>query len=401
LCSKGAYYFEENYEMHKYLNASTLLIVILSAVGFVFGQSGKPSVISAEVVSVSNNKLAVSTKTGQIDVILSDKTSYKRVSAEKPDLQAATPSALSDIGVGDKLIVTGFPSEDGKSIPARAVYLMTKADITQKQAKESEQWKTRGITGRVASVNPQTNQIEVEQRTLMGSTKITLTPKEKVKFLRYAEDSIRYDEAKASSINEIKLGDMLRALGDRGSDGASFSAEEVITGAFQTIAGTVKSIDVDKKEILVKNLQTGKDVNVLVGDASMMKRFPAEAAERMAGFQMGGGVRPVGQGAAPAGAGGQGQASGMGRGGFGSGGRGGNVDEMLDRFPNITAADLKPGDMIAFSSTKGTNIDRVKAIKLLAGVEPFLRLAQAGNGSQRGQGVQGGFTIPGLDGVGF
>jgi hypothetical protein len=58
--------------------------------------------------------------------------------------------------------------------------------------------------------------------------------------------------------------------------------------------------------------------------------------------------------------------------------------------------------MIAFSSTKNANVDRFKAIKLLAGVEPFLRMAQAANGNnQRGQGVQGGFTIPGLDGVGF
>ena len=74
---------------------------------------------------------------------------------------------------------------------------------------------------------------------------------------------------------------------------------------------------------------------------------------------------------------------------------------MLERFPDITTAELKPGDMIAVSSTKNTAMDHVKAIKLLAGVEPFLRMAQASPGRQRGQGVQGGFTIPGLDGVGF
>ena len=74
---------------------------------------------------------------------------------------------------------------------------------------------------------------------------------------------------------------------------------------------------------------------------------------------------------------------------------------MIERFPDITAADLKAGDMIAISSTKGTATDRVKAIKLLAGVEPFLRMAQA-SGGQRGQGgIQGGFTIPGLDGIGL
>ena len=74
---------------------------------------------------------------------------------------------------------------------------------------------------------------------------------------------------------------------------------------------------------------------------------------------------------------------------------------MLDRFPTITLADLKVGDMIAIASTKNGNIDRITAIKLLAGVEPFLRMAQGTTGGRRGQGVDGGFSIPGLDGVSF
>jgi hypothetical protein len=82
---------------------------------------------------------------------------------------------------------------------------------------------------------------------------------------------------------------------------------------------------------------------------------------------------------------------------------GGSIDDMLDRFPNITVADLKVGDMIAASSTKGADSDRVTAIKLLSGVEPFLKAPQAAgarqNGGQRGQ--DSGFTIPGLDGIGL
>jgi hypothetical protein len=74
---------------------------------------------------------------------------------------------------------------------------------------------------------------------------------------------------------------------------------------------------------------------------------------------------------------------------------------MLERFPNITAADLKVGDMIAVSSTKGANLDRITAIKLLAGVEPFVRAAQMsaaaqGGGSRRSVDL----NIPGLDGFG-
>ena len=74
---------------------------------------------------------------------------------------------------------------------------------------------------------------------------------------------------------------------------------------------------------------------------------------------------------------------------------------MFERFPTITIAELKPGDVIAVSSSKNGNAQRVNAIKLLAGVEPFLRVAQmqaaaAARGGQGGRQVE--FSIPGLDG---
>jgi len=356
----------------------------------------KPTFVSGDIAAMNASSVTVNTKTGTVEVKLTEKTAYKKASADNFNPLTAVPGTFSDLSVGDKVTISALPSADGKSSVARTVYFVAKGDISAKESARTEDWRKRGITGRVASVNPEANSIEVEMRSMAGSTKLALTPKEHAKFLKYADNSIRYDEAKPSSIADIKPGDMLRALGDRGTDGATFTAEEIITGAFQTIAGTVRSVDVDKKEVLIKNLQTGKDITILVGEASVFKRFPAEMAERMASFG-GGGVRPAGQGT-PAGQG-QSQAAGQGRGGMG-GGRG-NIDEMLDRFPNITAADLKPGDMIALSSTRNGSVDRIKAIKLLAGVEPFLRMAQATNGTQRGQGVQGGFTIPGLDGTGF
>lgn len=398
-------------------NILITVLIFLGSGGFsyVLGQTPtgglKPSVVTGDVVSVSDKKLVVNAKSGPIDVALTAKTEFKRVSPENPSLKTATAAALSEIGVGDKLMVTGILAPDGKSIPARAVYLMTKSDISQKNAKAAEQWRTRGIAGKVVSVNQQTNQINVEIRNLTGSSKLTLTPKADAAFLRYAQDSERFDEAKPSNLGDVKAGDMLRAMGDKSPDGAGFSAERILTGAFQTVAGTVVSVDVAKNEVVIKNLQTKKDVTVIVNDTSVLKKFPVEMAERMAGFQGGaGGARPVGQGdgARPVGQGqtpgAQGQMpSGAGRGGFGvARGGGGGIDDMLDRFPTITAADLKAGDMIAVSSSKNGNMDRIRAIKLLAGVEPFLRMAQAGSGGgQRGQGVQGGFSIPGLDGVGF
>ena len=403
----------------------TVFIFLFSgAFGLVFGQTAdiniKPSYIVGEVVSAGDKKFTVNTKTGPLNIIITDKTVFKHASAQNPNLTTATPGAITDIGVGDKLTVSGILAADGKSMPARQVYFVTRADVAAKNAREAEEWRKRGITGKVVTVNPQTNQMTLEIRGMVGSTKSVITPKENAKFLRYAPDSIRFDEAKPSTLAEVKVGDMVRALGDKSVDGTSFAAEQVIAGAFQTIAGTVKSVDVGKNEIVITNLQNKKDVTISISDTSVLKRYPAEMAERLAGVQMAG-ARPTGQGnpqgnvqVRPANPQGEGQTPGGGRGGFGGargaggpgGAAGGNIDEMLDRFPNITASELKVGDMIALSSSKSADMSRIKAIKLLAGVEPFLRAAQMGNGGGRGQGAgpangDGGFNIPGLDGVSF
>jgi hypothetical protein len=366
-----------------------------------------------DVTAMSAGKIALQTKDGTVDVALTEKTEFKRVTPENPNLRSAVAAALSDIGVGDRLVVSGVLAADKKSLPARTVFLMTKSDIAQKQAKESDQWRTRGIAGKVVSVNPQNNQITIEVRGLANTTSVVLTPKESAKFRRYSPNSVKYSEAKTSSVGEIKPGDMLRALGDKSADGAAFAAEEVLTGAFQTVAGTVKTIDAAKGEIVISDFQTKKDVTIAISAAATMKKFPEEMAQRMAQMQTmqaaGGGVRPPGQGQnRPDGArppqtdnaGGGGQRSGGMR-----GGAQGGIDDMLERFPNITVADLKTGDMIAVSSTKTATVDRLNAIKLLAGVEPFLKAAQASGGNngggQRGGGGQGNFNIPGLDGIDF
>lgn len=392
--------------------AFLILILLLAAIGNAVGgqtptTAVKPSVIAGDISSLGEKMAVVTTKTGAVNVVFTDQTVFKRVSAVNPDFKSATDGAVTDIGVGDKLTVTGILATDGKSIPARTVYFITKADIASKNAKESEEWRRRGVAGKVTNVNPQTGQLTIEVRGMVGSTNTVLTPKEGAQFLKYAPDSIRFDEAVASSLAEISVGDMLRALGDKSADGTSFAAERVITGAFQTIAGTVTSVNADKNEIVIKNLQDNKDMTVSIADFTVIKRFPQEMAERLAGAQMmggaGGGARRAGGGnvqvrpvSPPGGQPAPGAGSRPGPGGGGSP----SIDDMIDRFPTIAASDLAAGDMIAFSSSKNGNAVRVKAIKVLAGVEPFIRMAQASSGGRRGQGVDGGFTIPGLDSIG-
>lgn len=91
--------------------------------------------------------------------------------------------------------------------------------------------------------------------------------------------------------------------------------------------------------------------------------------------------------------------------GGGPGGPRGGIDDMFERFPVISISDLKPGDVVAVSSSKNGSAQKINAIKLLAGVGPFLQAAQMQAAAQggRGRGGAGGqtFTIPGLDGFDF
>jgi len=400
---------------------SVLFTALLAICGFVLDASAqtaapKASLVPGDLVAIAESKLVIKTKDGDLDVALPNTTEFKKLPPDNLKFSAAVEAAKTDLSVGDKIVASGFYSDDKKTLSARTVYLVSKSELAQKQAKENERWATRGISGRVASVNPSANQVTIEVRGLMNTTSIVVTPKSEAIFRRYKQDSVKYNEAVESSILDIKQGDMLRAVGDRGAEGTTFTAEEVLTGAFQTVAGTVKSVDAEKGEVIVTPAGTTTDVTIAITPNSAVKRFPEEMAMRMiggtgpGGAPGQGGIRPAGAqpaggqpagGQRPAGAGpGQGGAGGPGR-TMGGGQRGG-IDDMFERFPTISIGDLKPGDIIAVSSSKNDNAQRINAIKLLAGVGPFLAAAQMQAAAQggRGRGGAGGqsFSIPGLDG---
>jgi hypothetical protein len=71
------------------------------------------------------------------------------------------------------------------------------------------------------------------------------------------------------------------------------------------------------------------------------------------------------------------------------GGGGGNIQEMLERLPTIALADLKVGDTIIVSSTKGADPARLTAITLVSGADALLNMIAA-----RQQAQPGGQTAP-------
>ena len=397
--------------MRKNIFLSTIISILGLFTLTAFAQTAvKPSAISGEVGEINSEKIVLKTKDGDIQIVLSDKTQYFRVPPENPTLKAAVTAVFADIGAGDKLLVTGILADDKKTLPAKSVYLMSKSDIAERQTKDKEDWRTRGLIGKVVSYNPQTSVITITTRGFAGEKTVAVKPKEKIEYYRYAPDSIEFSKAAKSKITDIENGDEIRVLGDKNADSTEIQAEKIVTGGFKTNGGTIKAINVEKNEIIITDTQTKKDVAIAISDYSVLKQFPAEMAQRLAQFQtMGagggqGGFRPPTQG------GGQttpqpaqptpGQTpNGMAQGG-GMRAAGGGIDDS--RFPSIKISDLKVGEMIGVLSTKSTDPTKIKAIKLFSGVEPFIKLAELGAARQGGGRTGGGasLNIPGLDGFG-
>jgi hypothetical protein len=61
-----------------------------------------------------------------------------------------------------------------------------------------------------------------------------------------------------------------------------------------------------------------------------------------------------------------------------------NLPKMIEGLPQITLADLKPGDALVISAVAGNDASEVTAITAIAGVEPILTAPSKGGGSAVG-----------------
>ena len=79
---------------------------------------------------------------------------------------------------------------------------------------------------------------------------------EKVLMRRYPPNTIpKYSEAKPGKLEEVKVGDQLRALGDKSADGTHLAAEEVVF-ELSRLPVTVTALDAATNQIKITDLQT-------------------------------------------------------------------------------------------------------------------------------------------------
>ncbi|HEY1339682.1 MAG TPA: DUF5666 domain-containing protein [Bryobacteraceae bacterium] len=325
-----------------------------------FGQSPSPRIQIAGTITAAGavpNQITIHTDAGQtITVTAGERTLVLRIPPGETDPKKGTKVALSTLAVGDRVVAMGPKPADPANLSASAIMVMTKSDVAQVRARESEDWQKRGVSGLVTAIDPAARTVTLKS----GAHTVTVQTSDKTSFHRYSADSAKPSDAKVSSFAEIKTGDQVRVLGNKDESGASVAAENMYFGSFRQLAATVKSIDAAAGEMTVTDLATKKPLMIRVTADANMRKLPIEMATMLARRYRHGAEQTV-------------DASGRGGRG-GSGGRSGNADlqSMLDRLPPMQFSELKNGDAIMVSTTQGSDPTRVTAINLLAGVEPLL-----------------------------
>ncbi len=152
---------------------------------------------------------------------------------------------------------------------------MTKGDLAKKQEAERTEWRRRGILGVITALKPDTNEITISNRTMAGTQTVVIPVSEKTEMRRYAPDSIKFGDAKPSKFSELKVGDQLRALGDRTEDPLRFKPQKVVTGSFRTVGGVVTAVDPATGEIKINELEKKTPLTIVIKQDAVLRKISA------------------------------------------------------------------------------------------------------------------------------
>jgi Cu/Ag efflux protein CusF len=181
-------------------------------------------------------------------------------------------------------------------------------------------------------------------------------------------------------LDEVSVGDQLRARGVKSEDGLKVAAEEVVFGTFVTKAGAITAIDPETKEVTVSELGTNKPLVVKFTADSQIKKMPNMMG--MMGAGRGGAPgSPMSPPMSPPAGPPAGSANGA--------GHMPDMAQMLEHAPAAKLDDLKIGEKIVVSSTKGAKPGEITAIMLLGNADMLIQMATVPSGRGAGGGGQG------------
>jgi len=352
---------------------SSLIVLAVSALGA--QDTEKPGSPVSKAVGtiqlIKGNSLTIASDGGStVHVTVEDSTRILRTEPGAKDLKGATPIPLSECETGDRVLVRGTPTSDGQSLVALSLIVIKRNDVAAKQQQEREDWQKRGIGGLVTKVDAAIGTVTISTATLSGAKPTTIQVAKQTIIRRYAPDSVKFDDATLSTLDQIKVGDQLRARGTRSVDNTELAADEIVFGTFRNIAGLVVSTDPSSHSVSVQDLATKRPVVLKIDDASQLRSLPPMVAQRIAA-RLKGATQGTSGGAST---GPNGPPSAAAAPSSGSARPGGAPDfqQMLNRMPAVTLADLQKGVAVMIVATEGSAQSPPIAVTLLTGVEPIL-----------------------------
>jgi len=321
-----------------------------------------------------------------VNIMLQPTTRILRIAPGEKDLKNATPIQAQDLQIGDRILVGGKVADDNSTLAASTVVVMKHSDLEARHQQDLQDWQKRGVGGLVTAVDPAAGTVTISLVSFAGKKELVIHSTKATVIRRYAPDSMKFDDAKASTLQEVHSGDQLRARGDCNPDGTELTAEEIVSGSFRNVAGTINSVDASSSTLNVQDLLSKKTVAVKVTADSQLRHLAPEMAQRIAAR-----LKAPAGGAAAGAASSQSSASaqaspsatapaaenGASPRPGGTGARSGGTpdfQQMLSRMPAASLADLHKGDAVMIVSTEGAG-GVGSVITLVSGIEPILQAA--------------------------
>src|SRR5579872_462906 len=154
--------------MARYLLIGAVLVAIAAAqtpksvVGTV--TSFKPETLEMEVKPDGGDAVAVT---------FNSETAVARVAPGEKDLKNVKPIQITDIALGDKVLVSFLAGTK----QARRIVVMSATDIAKRNEADTQDWMKRGVAGIVAGKSG--NAVTLKTRSFQGETQVVVNVGEK------------------------------------------------------------------------------------------------------------------------------------------------------------------------------------------------------------------------------
>ncbi len=294
-----------------------------------------PASVLGVVSEARPGRLSLRTDAGVLVALdTTDSTVVLRSQPGATSLEHAAPLALEEVAVGDRILARGSYSPDRSALVVLRLVVMKKEDVQARLERERADWRRRGVSGVITDLDRSAQQFGVRLRSAGNAPPVFLvvgTAGRSITYRRYAPHSARFSDARPSRFEELAVGDQVRMLGERGADGRGFAADEIVSGAFRTLRGTVLGVDPVLGEIQVR-LRNGeaRTVVVVVGPEVRPRRMPAASPPESPGRT--------------------------------------GVDDVTERWPETSVAEIAIGEEMAVLASRTENDAKVRAIALVAGL---------------------------------